>query len=93
MACSYSGLPHVHGRDWLGLQDLGNLWVNAENSIPRSPFLITAMARMEKETQVNNRNLHFTQLFGKDVQLPGTSLRLGVHIDIKGIIVYLGKEL
>lgn len=93
MTCSYSGLPRVHGRDWLELQDLGNLWVNAENSIPRSPFLITAMARMEKEKQVNNRNLHFTQLFAKDVQLPGTSLILGVHTNIKGITVHLGREL
>lgn len=93
MTCSYSGLPHVHGRDWLGLQDLGNLWVNAENSIPGSPFLITGMARIEKEKQVNNRNLHFTQLFGKDVQLLSTSLILGVHMDIKGITVHLGRAL
>lgn len=73
MTCSYNGLPLVHDRDWLGPQDLGNLWVNAENSIPRSPYLITGMARMEKEKQVNNRNLSFTQLFVKDVQLLGTS--------------------
>lgn len=39
VTCSYSGLPLVHGRDWLGLQDLGNLLVNAENSIPKIPIL------------------------------------------------------